>query len=312
MNNIKLMVVTLLAVCLTAPAFAQSVQEEKLAKALEKQAASMLKLQAPSRNPILALMDKNMTKEKLLAALQSMEKSGKFTEKEIQRAKDVIENEPDMNKSASFLLAAITIKVCNQCMYCGKEITSAGQHCSAQGYTGICKGLKLPKGLPSFKSAAKTLSESKAADVCAYCHEPIEYSHQHCAAQGYVGLCSPEKAETQKNTVQSPATHCPVCGEELSIDERFHGAKHVCPEVKESALKNKTATTQDKRYCIYCGEEITSSSQHCSAAGYNTLCTDLCPQCGLDLRDPHNVGPDGVHRCNLDKRLRIKPVEAKK
>lgn len=268
MNKIKWMLLTLIAVCISASAFAQSteaLQTAKFTKALEKAALNAKK---------------------------------------------------------------------NTCIYCGKAITAPGQHCSAQGYVGLCSTQKAEPQKDTVEAPATHCpvcgeklsiderfhgakhvcpkSEETAAPVCAYCNKSIESAHQHCAAQGYAGLCSPEKAETQKYTSDAPASICPVCGEKLSIDERFHGVKHVCPNDKETKSDNKTASAKHKKYCIYCGEEITSSSQHCSAAGYNTLCTENCPQCGLNLRDPKNLGSDGVHRCNLDKCMRLKPVPVKK
>lgn len=207
------------------------------------------------------------------------------------------------------------------CAYCGEEITSRYQHCSAKNYTGLCSETK-----EEYKSPATSAQDSRCPKcgegltideryhgvehhckcnaqtaaqkpVCAYCGEEITSQGQHCSAQNYISLCSQTKIQHRHTKYEDAASHCPKCGEELTIDERYHGVKHHC----------NPAAEQQTKYCIYCGEEIKTEGQVCTEGG---KCTVYCPECHADLRDPANISPDGIHHCRF--KVHIKPVPAKK
>lgn len=258
MNKMKLMAVTLLAICFAAPAFAQSAQEQKFEKALEQQAVTAARKNDVIKEIHMAASKKDVSKDHLERILQKMELTGLFTQEEMQRAKDEVNTKPTAEAFSSLrvIVAMKLLKSLKVCAYCGEEITSEGQHCPAQGYVALC---------------SNTIKSNKPASV------------------------------------KSVPSVCPLCGQALSIDERFHGAKHVCPKAELDTCASKAQT---KEYCIYCGEEITSSSQHCAASGYTTLCTVSCPECGADLRNPENLDKSGTHHCKF--KTIIKPVEIKK
>ena len=88
---------------------------------------------------------------------------------------------------------------------------------------------------------------------------------------------------------------CPKCGKAYTIDEKYHGAKHVC----------KTAQKDTVEYCIYCGEPIVENNQKCTVAK-GMDCRVRCPECTVNLRDPKNVNAAGTHYCRF--KLVIKPV----
>ena len=210
------------------------------------------------------------------------------------------------------------------CAYCGEEITSQGQHCSAQNYISLCsKSKKHQRKVKSETPASRcpkcgkkltideryhgathicknNTSKEVPCSVCAYCGKKITAPGQHCSAKGYVGLCSEEKTQAKQPSSSWAPTHCDKCGEELTIDERHHGAEHHC----------NSAAEQQTKYCIYCGEEIKTSGQSCPSSECGVKCTVSCPDCGADLRDPANLSADGVHHCRFKQR--IKPVPIKK
>ena len=115
---------------------------------------------------------------------------------------------------------------------------------------------------------AKQAQEADSLPTCVYCGEQFNPAlHEHCSAQGYAGICSPTKNDYKAPKTSAPASHCPKCGEELTIDERYHGAKHVC--------KNNPPKEAACPVCAYCGEEIRDKHQHCAAKGYTGLCCEV-------------------------------------
>lgn len=117
------------------------------------------------------------------------------------------------------------------------------------------------------EQAALKARQKAQQKICAYCGEEITERYQHCSAQGYAGICSPTKNDCKAPKTSAPASHCPKCGEELTIDERYHGAKHVC--------KNNPPKEAACPVCAYCGEEIQDKHQHCAAKGYTGLCCEV-------------------------------------
>ena len=165
--------------------------------------------------------------------------------------------------------------------------------------------------------------------VCCRCGEEI-YAGQHCAATGYTSLCTAQEYEPAPRTDSTPSV-CPKCGENYTIDEKYHGVKHVCTPKTTQPKDTVRITTSDdpcsvcgrnavlkattyqgssakqaktEEFCIYCGKEITASSQKCTASA-GAVCSMRCPECGLVLSE-ENLGPDGMHRCKF--KFRIKPV----
>ena len=132
--------------------------------------------------------------------------------------------------------------------------------------------------------------------VCCRCGEEIKPG-QHCAAAGYIALCTASEPNTAAPEVHAVADCCPQCGKAYTIDEKYHGLKHECAKQQE-----------EPRYCIYCGELIKNSNQKC-AASKRIVCTTSCPDCGANLRDSKNLSPDGVHHCRF--KTRIKPAAPK-
>lgn len=77
-------------------------------------------------------------------------------------------------------------------------------------------------------------AEDKAVIRCAACGEEILDPAQHCAATGYTGLCSPSAEPVRPETTPAVPSVCPVCGQEYTIDEKYHGAEHRCtPKTKQ-------------------------------------------------------------------------------
>lgn len=155
---------------------------------------------------------------------------------------------------------------------------------------------------------AKQAQEADSLPTCVYCGEQFNPAlHEHCSAQGYAGICSPTKNDCKAPKSSAPASRCPKCGEELTIDERYHGVEHHC--------KDNAQTTAQKPVCAYCGEEITSQGQHCSAQNYISLCSQSkkhqrkvksetpasrCPKCGKKLTiDERYHGVEHVCRANV-------------
>ncbi|MGN0024673.1 MAG: hypothetical protein ACI351_04495 [Candidatus Avelusimicrobium sp.] len=166
----------------------------------------------------------------------------------------------------------------HSCVYCGEEITEPYQHCSAQDGVGICSEQKqtvennnpdtqenfCPKCGHEYTVDEKYHGEKhvckKQQPVCAYCGEEIIESYQHCFAENGVGICSEEKKTTENDPHKVQADCCPACGHEYTVDEKYHGERHVC--------------TKQKPVCAYCGEEIIESYQHCSAQDGVGICSE--------------------------------------
>ena len=238
------------------------------------------------------------------------------------------------------------------CCRCGEEIY-AGQHCAATGYTSLCTAQKSKPASYADSSVPSvcpkcgenyTIDEkyhgvkhvctpkntpAEKAPVCCRCGEEI-YAGQHCAATGYTSLCTAQEYEPAPRTDSTPSV-CPKCGENYTIDEKYHGVKHVCTPKTTQPKDTVRITTSDdpcsvcgrnavlkattyqgssakqaktEEFCIYCGKEITASSQKCTASA-GAVCSMRCPECGLVLSE-ENLGPDGMHRCKF--KFRIKPV----
>lgn len=218
------------------------------------------------------------------------------------------------------------------CVYCGEEITDPYQHCSAKNYIGLCSDHKKSVSAQHPDSPARYCSRCGAAlsideryhgvehhcktspademardqktssdyltPFCIYCNQEIHGNGQHCPATGYTALCSSsQRTDVDESNCSVPAC-CAKCGKSLSIDERYHGAKHKCKEQKKKP-----------EYCIYCGEEIKTSGQICPTSECGVKCTVNCPDCGQNLRDPKNLGPDGLHRCRFKSRIKPAPIK---
>ena len=95
------------------------------------------------------------------------------------------------------------------------------------------------------EQAALKARQKAQQKICAYCGEEITSRYQHCSAKGYVGLCSEEKTQAKQASSSWAPTHCDKCGEKLTIDERYHGATHIC--------KNNTSKEVPCYLCAYCG-----------------------------------------------------------
>ena len=151
------------------------------------------------------------------------------------------------------------------------------------------------------KDSARVCTEHKK--VCAYCGEEMIESPQHCFATDGIGICS-EQRKTSDNTPQTvPDNFCPVCGHQYTVDEKYHGVKHVCKENKK----------EHKKVCAYCGEEILDpyhqicpaqeGSRVCSTQKQNTDNTpkttqqDYCPVCGHQYTVDEKYHGD-PHTCN--------------
>lgn len=215
------------------------------------------------------------------------------------------------------------------CQNCGKEITHQGQHCEATKSTGLCVPAEVPTAqAPTVPAEEAATPYVKAQDgivfinanithcpqcgqeltiderfhgvehICkkntsgkVYCHrcgEEITHPGQHCDAAQGTALCSAEPEEKPKADTHFPPTHCDKCGQELTIDERFHGVEHVCK-------------TDEQTYgtCYKCGKKITHQGQHCEATDGTSLCSAkvekgktyqlqrvlkrVCPKCGAEF-----------------------------
>ncbi len=196
------------------------------------------------------------------------------------------------------------------CHACGQEITHAGQHCSAKNHTGLCsptpeqegvvytnanithcpkcgEKLTIDERFHGCKHYCKQTKEEKS--YCHRCGEEITHQGQHCDAANGVALCSVTPEEDDSTEVEMPATHCNKCGAKLTIDERFHGVPHTCPQ----------ANAEEKApVCHRCGQAITEPGQHCDAIHGIGLCSATpvakdntevkmpathCDKCGAEL-----------------------------
>ncbi|MGN0017236.1 MAG: hypothetical protein ACI37O_07870 [Candidatus Avelusimicrobium sp.] len=133
--------------------------------------------------------------------------------------------------------------------------------------------------------------------VCAACGEKITDPYQHCKATGCTGLCSTAAVPAGKtNAAEATPSVCPTCGHVYSVDEKYHGVKHVCPAQKKAEvcatcgnpitdLSQRCPSDPDihcmpaiesdaeAHTCYRCGKSF-QEGQHCSAAGYNALCAN--------------------------------------
>ena len=333
MNKIKWMVIALLAVCVSAPAFAQTAAQIKFTKALEQQAAKAARKHNQAQAAVCAYCG-----EKIRYIYQHCSAQGSVglcsTEKAAPQADTAsapAENCPICGEKLTIDERFHGAKhVCPEvkpgpggvCFYCKQSIETTHQHCPAQGSVGLCSDTEIKTQTEAtaapeeccpicgerltvderFHGVKHVCPEVKPGPngVCFYCKQSIETTHQHCPAQGSVGLCSTEEIKMQADTASAPTENCPLCGEKLTVDERFHGVKHVCKKT-ESKIKN---------YCIYCGEKIVKQGQRCNPSKTAPLCTVSCPECGANLRDPKNLCKDGVHHCKF--KLLIHPAPMRK
>lgn len=87
------------------------------------------------------------------------------------------------------------------------------------------------------------------------------------------------------------------------------------PNTIAADVKADAKTLKHAQYCIHCGQPILKANQTCAASEHKTSCTTRCPDCGRDLRDPKNVGADGVHRCIGKMKIKVaekaKPAKKK-
>ena len=60
-------------------------------------------------------------------------------------------------------------------------------------------------------------------------------------------------------------SHCPQCGAQYTIDEKYHGVKHECAAQENSVNR-----------CARCGQKV-FPGQHCAAVDYTELCSDSAP-----------------------------------
>ena len=208
--------------------------------------------------------------------------------------------------------------ICQNC----KEKVQPGKHCPATDYTATCtsscaantdsaSAQEMPACCPKchkpytideryhgVQHHCDSTNQSVAKPVCCRCGQEI-HPYQHCSATDYTDLCTPQEQSSDSSDSKTQMIPCcPDCLKAYTIDEQFHGKKHKCPAKKKTAKRAKD-------YCIYCGEEIVQSNQHCSS-GKETFCTVRCPECALDLRNPDNLTPNGVHYCKF--KFTIKPA----
>lgn len=134
---------------------------------------------------------------------------------------------------------------------------------------------------PSVKKIEQTLK--KAARQA----EKVHHAEKSC-----VGYQTPHYIYPPKQTAQKPVQNT------------------IPADVKADAKTLKHA-----QYCIHCGQPILKANQTCTASEYKTSCTTRCPDCGRDLRDPKNVGADGIHRCIGKMQIKVaekaKPAKKK-
>lgn len=71
--------------------------------------------------------------------------------------------------------------------------------------------------------------EQEKKPICQACGEEIKEPHQHCAATEYTGVCTPALPAKDKQPAVAPCV-CPRCGQEYTIDEKYHDVPHKCPQ----------------------------------------------------------------------------------
>lgn len=81
------------------------------------------------------------------------------------------------------------------CAYCGEEITSRYQHCSAKGYVGLCS---------EEKTQAKQPSSSWAPTHCDKCGEKLTIDERYHGAEHHCNSAAEQQTK-----------YCIYCGEEI-------------------------------------------------------------------------------------------------
>ncbi len=315
MKRIKWMLAVLLAVAITAPAFAQSRDphanekwgDNKAAVSAAIERAAVKAQQARRTNPYFKGGDPHNA-----ANYEKCRWCGEpLTDENLSRRCPA---DPDVH----CLPAPKSDAKAHTCYRCGKSFR-AGQHCSAADYTALCANSPEQERQLNEAAAERAAAAEKASTcpkcgeaydidvlyhgmehhcaaeednqantpVCVRCGEKIISAGQHCSAIEYVGLCTPVRETPRTQPVSDTNAVCPKCGKAYSIDERYHGEEHQC-DVKTD--KKATAPV-----CVRCGEKIISAGQHCSAIGSVGLCTPVreaprtqpasdtnavCPKCG--------------------------------
>lgn len=120
------------------------------------------------------------------------------------------------------------------CVHCGNIIEMEGQRCPDD---------------PDMHCMPASESDAKA-HTCYRCGKRFREG-QHCSAADYNALCanSPEQerqleqAEQERKAAAEKARHCPKCGEEYSVDEIYHGEKHVCDEPQTDNAQKKDSSS---------------------------------------------------------------------
>lgn len=173
--------------------------------------------------------------------------------------------------------------------------------------------------LEKANKAAKEAYKQEADTVkCVYCHQPMDLqdAHRHCPALDCTGICTSQKPAQRTTAAAAPCT-CACCGHVYTQEEQFGHEQHQCNHQeaapKAPAQNNVADTAQTipaPKHCIYCGKEITGDFQVCTSPDrLSQYCTTHCPECGKDLRDPKNVGPDGTHHCRGKLTVKVAPVK---
>lgn len=130
--------------------------------------------------------------------------------------------------------------------------------------------------------AEKAHKHQQKQAVCAACGEKITAPYQHCKATGYTGICAPKTAASEKaGTEKGTPDVCPGCGQAYTIDEKYHGVKHVCPAQEKAEV------------CASCGNPITQLSQrcpsdpdvHCLPAPKSDAKAHTCYRCGKSFQE---------------------------
>lgn len=170
------------------------------------------------------------------------------------------------------------------------------------------------------ENAQKDYKQAENADLCRHCHQPLppQDTLRHCPALKYVGVCAPQTPK-KGTDVSADSYVCERCGHEYTQEEQRGHEQHVCapqeatPQAPaQNAAENSAQTPAEEHahHCIYCGEEITRDFQACQSPDrLSPYCTTHCPECGKDLRDPKNIGPDGTHHCRGKLTIKVTPVK---
>lgn len=146
--------------------------------------------------------------------------------------------------------------------------------------------------------------------VCGRCGEAMS-AYQHCVETNCTDLCSPMAEENELDPILLEQAE-----ELLQADREAHGgyARHSLEfyylELKEAQAENaaadQNAQAAQKRYCIYCGEEIDRDSKPCPESNGLQTCRSTCPECGEDLNTTKNL-VNNIHRCRFKGEYTIHP-----